>query len=184
MMMLISLIILGCVPVSKGDYVRYRSDDYIFLQNKFIDQSIDCLELGKMKEGELLVKYCIGENYASRRVEGFVFEHEYKNHSERFIGAVVRFKADKAIRFECSSETVEGASSGTEYVNCMIPARGFDFYRFIINSPEDIEGEFSGTLDGQNVFKGVISSEGKALLKKFHEDHMKQSDKGWKERRL
>lgn len=183
-MVLVSLIFLGCSSVSKGDYVTYTSNDYIFLHNGFIDQSIDCIELGKMKEGDLLVKYCVGENYASRVVQGFVFEHEYKNNSERFIGASLQFKAKKVIKFDCSSETIEDATSGTEYVNCMIPTAGFDLYHFISNSDEDIEGVFSGTLDGQNIFRGVISTEGKALLKEFYQERAKSSRKEWKHRSL
>lgn len=183
-MVLISLVFLGCSPVSKGDYVTYTSNDYIFLYNGFLTQSIDCVELGRMKEGELLVKYCVGENYASRLVQGFIFEHEYTNNSERFIGASLQFKAKNSIKFDCSSETIEGASSGTEYINCMIPTAGFDLYSFIINSDEDIQGVFNGTLDRQNVFRGVINTEGKALLKEFYQERAKSSRKEWKQRSL
>ncbi len=181
---LVSVLVLGCAPINKGDYVTYTSDDYIFLHNGFITQSIDCIELGKMKEGDLMVKYCVGENYASRLVQGFVFEHEYMNNNERFIGASLQFKAKNLIRFDCSSETIEGATSGKEYINCMIPTAGFDLYSFIINSDEDIEGVFSGTLDGKNVLRGVISTEGKALLKKFYQERAKSSRKEWKQRSL
>ncbi len=183
-MTLVFLMVSGCAPVRKGDYVTYTSDDYIFLHDSFISQSMDCIELGKMKEGDLMVKYCAGENYASRLVQGFVFEHQYQNNEERFIGASLRFKAKNVVRFDCNSETIEDATSGTEYINCMIPTAGFDLYRFIINSDEDIQGIFSGTLDGKNVFKGVISTEGKALLKGFYEERAKSSRKEWKHRSL
>ena len=183
-MVLISLIGLGCSPVSKGDYVTYTSNDYIFLHNGFINQSIDCIELGKMKEGDLLVKYCVGKNYASRLVQGFVFEHEYKNNNERFIGASLQFKAKNVIRFDCSSETIEGAESGKEYINCMIPTAGFDLYSFIINSHEDIQGVLYGTMDGQNTFRGAISTEGKELLQEFYQERAKSGKKEWKQRSL
>ncbi len=183
-MILIAFIFAGCVPVQKGDYVTYTSNDYIFLHNRFIDQSMDCVELGKMKEGELLVKYCVGENYASRLVQGFVFAHEYKTNEERFIGATIRFKAQKKIIFDCSSETIEGKSAGIEYVNCMIPTAAFDLYSFIVNSDEEVQGEFIGTLDQRNVFRGVINSEGKALLKAFYKDRLEGKQKTWKNRSL
>jgi len=183
-MILISLMILGCVPVKKGDYVTYTSNEYIFLHNRFIDKSIDCVELGKMKEGELLVKYCVGENYASRLVQGFVFAHNYSSHEERFIGASIRFKAEKVIGFDCSSETIEGAASGMEYINCMIPTAAFDLYTFIVNSDEDVQGEFRGTLDQQNNFRGVISSEGKELLREFYKARAEGKQKGWRQRSL
>ncbi len=184
MMILGALAILGCSPISKGDYVTYTSDDYIFLHNGFIDQSIDCIELGKMKNGDLKVKYCMGENYASRPVEGFVFAHEYTSNAERFIGASLQFKAKKLIRFDCNSETIEDATSGTEYINCMIPTTGFDLYGFITSSSEDVEGVFSGTLDGKNIFQGVITTEGKHLLKGFYEEQSKGSREKWKQGRL
>ncbi len=183
-MILTAFMFAGCVPVQKGDYVTYTSNDYIFMHNRFIDKSMDCVELGKMKEGTLLVKYCVGENYASRLVQGFVFAHEYKTNEERFIGASIRFKAEKKISFDCSSETIEGKSSGTEYVNCMIPTAAFDLYTFIVNSDEDVQGEFSGTLDQRNIFRGVISSEGKELLKAFYRDRAEGKQKSWKNRSL
>ncbi len=179
-MLLIGLMIWGCTPIQKGDFVSYSSDEYIFMHNRFMDKRMDCVELGKMREGELMVKYCIGKNYASQEVQGFLFEHQYKSHEERFIGAYVQFKADKPIRFKCSSETIEGAASGTEYVNCMLPTLGFDMYGFIINSNENVEGEFSGTLDQKNVFRGVISAEGKELLKAFHKARVEGKKAEWK----
>ncbi len=181
MMFMITMLIFGCSAVQKGDYVKYTSDEYVFVKNNFIDQNIACLELGKMDADDINVKYCVGKNYASRPVEGFVFEHYYKHNNARFIGASIQFNAKKSIRFECSSETIEGRESGKEYINCMLPKTRFDMYGFINRLPEEIEGELRSSFSRQKVYKGVISTEGRKLLKKFYEE---QALIQWKEKEL
>ena len=178
------LLFLGCAPVSKGDYVTYTSSDYLFMQDNFINQSMECLELGEMKAGGMNVKYCVGENYGSKLVQGFVFEHKYANVQERFIGALLSFKTKDTYTIQCNAETIDGETSGTEYINCMIPQASFDVYSFIMNSPNEIHGQFSAVVGSRKVYNGVIAEEGKQLLKKFYKDLANKSKNNWKERSL
>jgi len=180
----ISLIFLGCLPLQKGDYVTYTSDEYIFLENNFINQKIDCIELGEMKQGGLDAKYCVGVNYASQLVQGFMFEHHYNNPSERFIGASLTFQEKQTFTISCASETVSGATSGKEYISCMVPQTVFDLYVFIMNSKKDIHGTFRGAVGEQKVYNGVIDQEGKARLEKFYKDRATNSKVEWKSRSL
>jgi len=182
--LVIGLLFWGCSPVSKGDYVTYTSSDYLFMQDSFINQSMDCLELGEMKAGGMKIKYCIGENYGSHLVQGFVFEHKYENVQERFIGARLSFKTKDTYTIGCNAETIEDETSGTEYINCMIPQRSFDVYRFIMNSENDIHGQFSAVVGSRKVYNGVIGEEGKMLLKKFYKDLANKSKSNWKDRSL
>lgn len=184
-MFVASLLLSACTPaLQKGSYVTYTSDEYVFIDNTFITRSMDCVELGEMKQGGLYVKYCVGLNYASKVVEGFVFEHEYKGFNERFVGSTLSFKTKDIFKIQCSSETKDGADSGKEYINCMIPKADFDLYTFIQNSPEDIDGEFKAAVGDTEVFKGVIGAEGKSTLKKFYEDIISKNRKDWKKRSL
>lgn len=168
----------------KGDYVSYKSDKFIFIENSFIDQKIDCLELGETQQGGLGVKYCIGANYASQLVQGFIFEHKYESVNQRLIGATLSFQAKHVISIPCSSETVEGELSGKEYVNCMVPQKIFDMYAFIMNSNQDVQGIFKAAVGDGRVYNGVIDSEGKVLLNKFYQDRMSNRKKEWKKARL
>ncbi len=182
---LVSLLVLGCAPIQKGDYVTYTSRDYIFIENNFIDKSIDCIYLGRMKQGDLNVLYCSGVNYASAIVEGFIFEHEYSSYDERFFGSTLYFKANKSITFKCNSETVDdSAKSGREYINCMVPKTAFDLHYFITNSPEDILGVFRAPVGNHKVYQGVIDAKGKALLDHFHKDIRENTKTKWKKKNL
>ena len=181
----IALIFFGCSPmVQKGDYVTYTSDKFIFINNSFIDKKIDCIELGELKEGGLEVKYCVGVNYASQLVQGFIFEHEYEDISQRLIGATLSFQAKEIVTIACNSETVDGASSGKEYVNCTIPQKIFDLHAFIINSDKEVQGVFKATVGDGKVYNGIIDQDGKALLHKFYKDRFTNSKKEWKSKRL
>ncbi len=183
-MFLMSVFFIGCSPIQKGDYITYTSDDYIFMQDSFINQKMDCLELGKMKEGGLDVKYCVGYNYASALVQGFIFEHNYNKPEERFIGATLSFKTKETFVMQCLSQTVNDAPSGKEYINCMIPQRDFPLYAFIQSSKENINGEFRAPVGDRKVFKGVIGKEGKILLKNFYKELENKKSNKWKNRSL
>lgn len=179
------LFLLGCAPLQKGDYVTYTSSDYIFIENSFIDKSIDCIYLGEMKQGDLNVMYCSGVNYASSPVEGFMFEHHYNDYTERFFGSTLSFKAKKMITFNCNSETIDdSAISGREYINCMVPKVVFDHHYFIMKSSEDVHGIFRARVGNQKVYHGVIDAKGKALLDQFHKDIKENTKKKWKKREL
>ena len=180
----ISLFFFGCAPISKGDYVIYSSDEYLFMQDGFLDKNIKCLELGKLKDGDLNLKYCVGQNYASSLVQGFIFEHDYRNVEERFIGAKLSFEAKHLIRIPCSSEVIEHETSGKEYVNCMVPQRSFDIYNFIVNSRKEVHGEFKAPVGNMKVYRGVIDEKGKKLLIQFYEDMSKQNKVTWKKANL
>ena len=182
--LIISLLFWGCAPVSKGDYVTYTSSDYLFVQDGFINQSMDCLELGKMKAGNMDVKYCVGENYGSHLVQGFIFEHKYDTPEERFIGARLSFKTKDIYTIGCNAETIADEVSGVEYINCMIPQRSFDVYRFIMSSENDVQGQFSAVVGSKKIYNGVIGEEGKALLEKFYKDLSNKSRSKWKARSL
>ena len=181
---LISLLFLGCTPLQKGDYVTYTSDKYLFMQDSFVNQSMDCLELGKMKNSGLGAKFCVGYNYASNPVQGFIFEHEYANLKQRYLGSTLTFKTKNLYTIACSTETVDGSTEGKEYINCMIPQRQFDIYRFIVNSRNDVYGVFRSTLGSKKVHNGVIGEEGKAGLIKFYKNMLKKDKSKWKERSL
>lgn len=180
----IGLFFVGCSPVSKGDYVIYTSDEYLFIQDGFINQSMECLELGKLKAGDLNLKYCVGQNYASSLVQGFIFEHAYTRVEERFIGAKLSFQAKDLIQIPCSSEVIEHENSGIEYVNCMIPQRSFDIYKFIVSSNKDVHGQFRAPVGNMKVYQGVIDENGKKLLIKFYEDLRKKNSVKWKKANL
>ena len=182
---LVSLFVLGCAPIQKGDYVTYTSQDYIFIDNSFIDKSIDCIYLGMMKQGDLNVLYCSGINYASSPVEGFIFEHEYNSYNERFFGSTLSFKTKKSITFKCNSETIDdSATSGKEYINCMIPKAVFDLHYYMMSSSEDILGVFRAPVGNHKVYYGVIDAEGKALLDQFHKDIRENTKTKWKKKKL
>jgi len=181
----LSLMLSGCLStVHKGDYVTYTSDEYIFIEDGFINKSIDCIELGEMRQGGMNAKYCVGINYASQLVQGFVFEHHYKNVSERFIGASLIFQEKEVFNIPCTSETIDGLNSGKEYINCMIAQRHFDLHAFIINSSRDIQGTFKAAVGDNKVYHGVIDKEGKALLHKFYKDRTANTKEGWKSKHL
>jgi len=179
-----SLLFIGCASVKQGDFVTYTSDDYLFMKDSFINQQMDCVELGEMKQGGLSVKYCVGFNYASNLVQGFIFEHEYKTPQERFIGSTLSFETKNRITLRCLSETVDGATSGKEYINCMVPQRDFDLYVFIQSSPEDINGQFRAAVGDRKVFSGVINAEGKSLLTSFYSELGTKKSSKWKNRSL
>ena len=181
---LFAVFFLGCSPLSKGDYVRYTSEDYLFVQDNFIDQSVSCLELGEMKQGGMKAKYCLGQNYASDLVQGFIFEHHYSNAQERFIGAKLSFRTKDIYDIPCTSETVEDADAGVEYINCMLPQRAFDVYSFIMSSKHNVHGRFSAVVGNHTVYEGVITEDGKKLLEKFYKDMQKKDAIQWKKKRL
>jgi len=183
-MFLLSVFFIGCAPIKKGDYVTYTSDEYLFMQDSFINQKMDCLELGKMKQGALKLKYCVGYNYASALVQGFIFEHNYKSFQNRFIGSTLTFKTKEHFTMNCLSETINDAPSGKEYINCMIPQREFPLYSFIQSSKEDINGEFRASVGDKKVFNGVIDAKGKALLKNFYKELKDKKSTQWKKRSL
>jgi len=177
---LISLFFLGCSPLKKGDYVTFTSDKYLFMQDSFINQSMDCLELGTMKKSNLGVKFCVGYNYASSPVQGFIFEHKFASLEERYLGSTLTFKTKNLFTMSCSAETVDESSSGTEYINCMVPKRQFDIYSFIVNSPNNIHGVFRSTLGSKKVYNGVIGEEGKQGLIEFYKNLRKKDTSKWK----
>ncbi len=182
---IVCLVLMGCSPlVHKGDYVTYTSGDYVFIKNSFIDQSIDCIELGKMKQGGMAAKYCVGVNYASQLVQGFIFEHHYDNVNERFIGATLSFKTKNTFTIQCSSETIDGESSGREYINCMVPRTSFDLYAFIVNSNRDVHGRFKAAVGDIRVYNDAIDAQGKALLHQFYKERVENNKKEWKKRTL
>lgn len=175
----------GCSAfIQQGDYVTYTSDKYTFIANTFLNQSIDCLELGSIDESDIEAKYCVGVNYASKLVEGFMFEHTYRNDQERFIGATLSFKAKEKFTIECNSETVDGQSSGTEYVNCMVPKQNFDLYFFLMSSPMDVYGTFKAAVGVDNVYQGVIGVEDKERLGQFYKDIAADTKEDWKRGKL
>ncbi len=182
---LTGLLFSGCsMMIERGDYVTYTSEDYVFIQNSFIDKSIDCIELGEIQQGGMGVKYCVGENYASQFVQGFIFEHQYKSIDERLIGGTLSFQTKTLITIPCSSETIDGVHAGTEYINCMIPQKNFDLYYFIMNSKKDVNGIFQAAVGDERVYRGVIGKEGKVLLDKFYKDRRENSKIKWKRRSL
>lgn len=173
----------GCM-VEKGDYVTYTSDEYIFVQNTFVNKQMDCIELGELKQGGMFAKYCVGENYASKLVQGFVFEHHYDNAGQRFIGSTLTFEAKNTIAIPCSSETIDGEGAGKEYINCMVPQVLFDVHAFIKHSQKDIQGTFRAAVGDSRVYEGVIRQEGKALLEQFYKDRAANTKVNWKARSL
>lgn len=177
---IIALIFTGCMAVKKGDYVTYTSDEYLFIHDGFYNQSIDCLELGEIKQGGLNSKYCLGTNYGSGLVQGFIFEHKYTRPEERLIGAKLSFKAKQTYIISCTSETVDDADSGTEYINCMIPQRNFDIYAFIMSSRKEVHGKFHAAVGDRKVYEGLIEKEGKKLLRQFYKDVQKKENSKWK----
>lgn len=181
---LLAVFFLGCSPLSKGDYVRYTSEEYLFVQDSFLDQSVKCLELGELKQGGMKAKYCVGQNYASDLVQGFIFEHHYSSAQERFIGARLSFKTKNIYEIPCTSETVADADAGVEYINCMLPQKAFDVYAFIMNSQYNVHGRFSAAVGNRAVYDGVIDEEGKELLMKFYQDMKNKESLNWKKRRL
>lgn len=181
---LFAVFFLGCSPLSKGDYVSYTSDEYLFVQDNFLDKSVRCLELGELKQGGMNAKYCLGQNYASDLVQGFIFEHHYSNPQERFIGARLSFETKNRYSIPCTSETIEDADAGIEYINCMYPQRAFDLYAFIMSSKNNVHGKFSAAVGSHTVYEGVIDEEGKELLMKFYQDMKKKDGIAWKERRF
>jgi len=181
---LIGLVFVGCANLKTGDYVTYKSNDYLFVNDTFLSQSLDCLELGEIKQGGLDVKYCVGLNYASAVEQGFIFEHKYANFDERFVGSTLSFKTEDTFTIQCSSETIDEATSGTEYINCMVPKRYFDLYAFIIGSQDDINGQFKAAVGEKKVYDGAITSEGKKLLKSFYKALQTRDDSLWKKRSL
>jgi len=184
MAIFISFLFFGCAPVQKGDYVTYTSDEYLFMDDAFINKKMDCLELGTMKEGVLDVKYCVGYNYASALVQGFIFEHNYARFQDRFIGSTLSFKTKHTFTVNCLSETINDASSGKEYLNCMIPQRKFDLFIYIRDSKEDINGVFRAAVGDRNVFTGVIDTKGKQRLIEFYKAVRTRNEKEWKNRSL
>jgi len=180
----ITLFFIGCAGVKKGDYVTYESKDYLFINDTFLNQKMDCLELGKIQAGSFEAKYCEGENYASAPVQGFIFKHEYANFNERFVGATLSFKTKDIFTIQCSSETINEANSGVEYINCMVPKRDFDLYTFIMRSPKDITGQFKAAVGEKEVYQGVIKAKDKELLEIFHKERNRKADKAWRVRQL
>lgn len=184
-MMAIGFIMGGCAPLQKGDYVTYASDEYIFVENTFVNKSIDCVELGETEEGGLRFKYCIGENYASVPVQGLLFEHDYHSFDERFIGATLGFKAKHRISMPCSSETRDDAAVfGKEYINCMVAQNSFDLYAFIVMSEGDIVGHLRAALGDQHLYSVIIDEQSRALLKKFYKEREENRREKWKKRAL
>ena len=183
-MIFFAVLILGCAPLKKGDYVTYVSNEYLFLNDNFINRSIDCLELGEIRGGGLDVKYCVGENYGGGIVQGFMFENKYSNANERFIGSKISFKSNQVFNIQCNSETKEDSESGIEYINCMIPKRSFDIFAFIMGSNKDVHGKFSAAVGSTKVYDGVINEDGKKLLLQFYKDGAKKDKKEWKKRSL
>jgi len=181
--LLIGFFIGGCASVQKGDHVTYVSDEYIFVENNFINKSIDCVELGKLEQG-MMLKFCVGENYASVPVQGFIFEHHYSGFDERFIGPSLSFKTKSLISVQCSSETKDDASFGKEYVNCMVPQNSFDLYAFIVNAEGDVPGQLRAALGEQKIYPLVIDEKSRMLLKQFYKDRAKKSRSDWKKRAL
>ena len=174
----------GCVQVQKGDYITYEDDNYIFLENNFLTKSIDCVELGKMKDTDLLVKYCVSKNYASQTVEGFVFEHSYDSLDERFIGATLSFRKGDIINIPCASEISESSISSKEYINCIVSNKNFYIYGYLVNSKEDVRGQLRAAVGVTKVFNGVIDDKGKAAIKKFRDTLFKDGNKNWKKSKL
>lgn len=182
---LICLMVLGCSPIlKKGDYVKYRSDEYVFIENDFIDKSMDCIYLEKMKEDDLGTMYCLGTNYASQFVEGFIFEHLYKDINERLIGSTLSFQVKGKFAISCSSETIDGKSSGKEYINCMMPRKSIDMYALIMSSNKDIETVLRARVGDERVYKNVFDRESKVLLHKFYKDRAQKNIREWKSKKL
>ena len=182
--LLISMLFMGCAPLQKGDFVTYTSDKYLFVHDTFINESIDCLELGEMKQGGLEVKYCVGYNYASQPVQGFMFEHKFSSIEERYIGSTLSFQTKNTYTIPCSSETIDNSPSGIEYINCMIPQKQFDVYGFIVSSHNDVHGVFRSNLGNRPVYKGVIEEKGKKLLIDFYKNIQAKDPSKWKSRSL
>lgn len=181
--LLAGFLIGGCASVQKGDYVTYVSDEYIFLENNFINKSIDCVELGELERG-MTLKFCVGENYASVPVQGFIFEHDYSGFDERLIGPSLSFKAKSLISVQCSSETRHEAPSGKEYVNCMVAQNSFDMYAFIVNAAGDVPGQLKAALGEQKIYSLVIDEKRRSLLREFYKDRAQKSRGSWKKRAL
>lgn len=173
----------GCASVQKGDHVTYVSDEYIFIENNFINKSIDCVELGELEKG-MKFRFCVGENYASVPVQGFVVEHDYSGFDERFIGPSLSFKTKGLISVQCSSETKNDAPSGKEYVNCMVAQNSFDLYAFIVNAAGDVPGQLKAALGEQKIYPLVIDEKSKSLLRQFYKQRAQKSRGGWKKRAL
>lgn len=180
----ISVFFIGCVSTQKGDFVTYTSDKYLFVNDTFINESMDCLELGEVKQGGLDAKFCAGYNYASQPVQGFIFEHKYKRLEKRYLGSTLSFKTKSLYTISCSTETVDDATSGVEYINCMVPQRQFDVYGFIITSKNDIHGTFRTTLGSKKVYTGVIDKKGKELLINFYKNLQNKDSSKWKKSSL
>jgi len=183
-LIMVSIFFIGCVPVKKGDFVTYKSDKYLFVNDTFISESMDCLELGEVSAGGLDAKYCVGFNYASQPVQGFIFEHKYNSLQKRYLGSTLTFQTKYLYTISCSTETQDESSSGIEYINCMVPKRQFDIYGFIISSENDVYGAFQTTLGSKKVYNGVIDKDGKALLINFYKNLQKKDSSKWKNRSL
>jgi len=181
---LMVFLLAGCVTAKKGDFVTYTSDKYLFVNDTFVNKKMDCLELGEMQEGGLNVKFCVGYNYASQPVQGFIFEREYSTLKERYLGSTISFQTRKLYTISCSSETLDDVTSGTEYINCMVPQRQFDLYGFLVTSKNDIHGVFRSTLGTNKVYTGVIDKKGRELLVNFYKNLQKKDSSKWKSRSL
>ncbi|HIC43479.1 MAG TPA: hypothetical protein EYO73_04045 [Sulfurimonas sp.] len=176
----LGFLFLGCAPLKKGDYVTFTSDKYLFMQDSFIDKKMDCLILGKLGERDLDVKYCVGFNYASQAVQGFVFRHEYETYEKRYLGSTLSFKTKSLYTIACKTETIDESASGVEYINCMVPHKRFDIYSFIVNSKNNIHGVFRSTLGSKKEYKGVIRQDGKKALVDFYKNLRNKNSEKWK----
>ena len=179
-----SLFFIGCATLQKGNFVTYTSDKYLFVHDTFINESMDCLELGEIKQGGMDVKFCAGYNYASQPVQGFIFERKYTSLNQRYIGSTLSFKTKHTYTISCSSETIDDRTSGIEYINCMVPQKQFDVYGFIVTSQDNIHGTFRSALGSQEVYTGVIEEKGKELLIDFYKNVQAKDPSKWKNRSL
>lgn len=184
LIVVISLFFMGCSILKEGDFVTYTSDKYLFVQDTFINKRMDCLELGEMKQGGLDMKFCVGYNYASQPVQGFVFKHKYETFKQRYLGSTLSFKTKSIYTIACSSETIDDSLSGIEYINCMVPKKQFDIYGFIVRSENDIHGNFRSSLGPKKVYTGVIEKKGKDLLINFYKNLQNRDSSKWKNRSL
>jgi len=167
LLLLFLLFLLQGCALKKGDYVHYKYKEYTFLKDMFRNQSFECVELGTIKKTDMDVKYCKSVNYANVPVEGFVFLHTFKEAEERFIAAKLYFQTSKPIVTSCSSQVLNQAKKGEEYILCLVARSEFNLTNYITTRKKDIKVTLSTPLGERTVHGGTITNETKEIIGNF-----------------
>ncbi len=180
LVLLISLLVFQGCSAKQGDYVHYSYANYDFMQRMFIENSLDCVELGTIKQTQMNAKYCKSKNYARVDVEGFVFVHEYKTPEERLIAARLYFETKKPLVLNCTSEVLNTRSrAGEEYIVCLVAKREFFISDYILKQKDDFKASLVSPIGNKKIYGGTITAKAKALISDFiyHSDKKEFIDK-------